>query len=126
MGAAAIGLISAGATVLAAVIGGWILLLVSRNSQKQARDAEQRRLDAESRAAEAERLNAELSRWTNFTEALQGSIEQLRQELSEAKASEEEQRTRAQRLQELLDSKSRDLQLALREVERLRARLGDE
>jgi chromosome segregation ATPase len=124
--AGAIGLISAGATVTSAAIGGMVLLLSTRSSQRRAREAEQRRDEAERRAAESERLNEELGRWTNYCSELRLDITRLRDELTESRTGEDHQRDRAQRLQERLDAKTRDLQVAEREIERLKARLGDE
>lgn len=118
MHALAVGIISAIATITAAAIGGLVLWLTNRSTNKRAEESERRRDDAERRAAEAERLNEELGRWTNITDALQKDIARLNQELAG-------ERDRAARLQERLDAKTRDLQVAEREIERLKARLGE-
>lgn len=102
-----------------------VLLLSTRSSQRRAREAEQRRDEAERRAAESERLNEELGRWTNYCSELRLDIERLRAELTAARTSEQQERDRADRLQERLNAKTRDLDTAERLIERLRRQLGE-
>jgi predicted nuclease with TOPRIM domain len=124
--AGAIGLVSAAATVASAAIGGGVLFLTTRSNQRRAIVAEERRDDAERRAAEADRLNEELGRWTNYCGELREDIARLRGELTDARDGEQSQRDRAHRLQERLDAKTRDLEVAERLIERLKVRLGEE
>lgn len=113
-----VGIIGTAGTVLAALVGAVVMLMISRRSEKRAEAAEERERDAEARAREADRLNGELGRWSSYAEELRADIARLNKELTA-------ERARANRVQELLDARTRDLRLAERELERLKARLDE-